>query len=308
MTDDFTRPLRPCGDQELSEVHPLEFGDAPRESDRGPHWNRVLSTVQKLGVMGDLDGDLDYALKTSRIFAEKDVHVLLQLGNFGIVWPERRNWRVDLNRLKRSLTQHRQTLYFADGNEDWHPWLDRFPVSDDGLHWLTNNIAHMPRGYRAPIGLSTLAALGGANSASRRIEGNGWWAAEQITEADLGRLGYEHADILVGHEAPLHVPGLDSSIAGDVLDPVDAAYARESRVMFQRAVMQARPRLTLGGHHHRFIDEVVHYQARTEEFSTRVVLLDRGGENRINLAVLNTGTLGLRFLDSAGRSCAEHFS
>jgi len=275
-------------------------GRSAAEATKG---DSMLRAVKRVGVIGDIQGNLDWALNASRVFARHQVHALLQLGDFGVVWPGPRNWRIDINTLKHSLSLHKQKLFYIDGNEDWHPWLASFPLSEDGLQWLTHNIAHIPRGYRAQIGPEyTFAAMGGANSSDRhsRHEGRDWWPAEQITEDDLIRLGADHADVLVGHEAPLHVPTLDANLARCGWDLMNASYPHQSRTMLHRALLQTRPQLVLGGHHRQFVDEVVAYVAGSESFVARVVHLDRQIGIRIGLAILDTSTLELDFLHPDG--------
>ncbi|QYF74878.1 metallophosphoesterase [Cryobacterium sp. PAMC25264] len=250
--------------------------------------------------MGDLHGDLGHALQAFQTFAQNDVRVILQLGDWGVLWPGQ-NWQTDLNKMSRALSRHHQTFYFVDGNHDWHPKLQEFPVDLDGLRWISGNVAHLPRGYRSVIGgRFTLAALGGGNSTDRdlREEGKTWWPEEQIADADLERLGNDRVDVLVGHEAPLMDEADQDRRSTELgIPPKEAAYAAHSRFMFRRAVLQTRPRLTLGGHYHRFVDETLTLPGAPP---TRVVVLDMNGPQRVNMAILHTQTLELDFLHRNG--------
>ena len=262
-----------------------------------PYEVQTLSMAPQIGVMGDLHGDIEHALQAFRTFADRGVHVILQLGDWGILWPGR-NWQIDLNKISRALARHQSTMFFLAGNHDWHPKLSEYPIDADGIQWLAANVGHLPRGYRTEVGGKfTLAALGGANSIDRRFReaGVSWWPEEQITESDLRRLGSERVDILVGHEAPLmDEADLDRRAQELGFSPNDIAYARASRVMFRSAVLQTRPRLTLGGHYHRFCDQQLTLPGETRP--TRVVVLDMNGRDRVNLAILNVSTLELEFL------------
>jgi hypothetical protein len=262
-----------------------------------PYVIQSLSDASLIGVMGDLHGDLEHALQAFRTFATRGVRVILQLGDFGVLWPGE-NWKTSLDKLSRALGKNAQSLYWVEGNHDWHPKIDSFPVDPDGTRWIGSNIAHLPRGYRTEVGgRFMLAALGGANSSDRsfRREGEDWWPEEQIRDGDLHRLGNEPADVLVGHEAPLvDEVDLNRRAMALGLSSEEAAYARASRTMFRKAVLQVRPRLTLGGHYHRFIDQTLPMPgAPTGE--TRVVVLDMNGRDRVNLAVMDTKTLALEF-------------
>jgi predicted phosphodiesterase len=261
---------------------------------------QMLSQATLIGVMGDLHGDIEHALQAFKTLAERGVHVIVQLGDWGVLWPGR-NWQIDLRKISRALARHQMAMYFLDGNHDWHPKIGKYPVDPDGMRWIANSVAHLPRGFRAQVGGFTLAVLGGANSIDGRIrkEGISWWPEDQITEGDLRRLGTERADILVGHEAPLMDEGaLDEGARELGFSTDDIRYAAESRVMFRRAVLQTRPRLTLGAHYHHVHDQVLTVPGAA--YPTRVVVLDMNGKDRVNLAILDTATLGLEFLDRNG--------
>ena len=264
---------------------------------------QTLSTVTRIGVLGDLHGDLFHVLEVSRMLAGRGVRVLLQLGDFGVIWPGH-NWASDVAKLSRRLAEHRQSFFFVDGNHEFFPNLHKFPIRADGLRWIASNIAHLPRGFRTLIGgQHVLAALGGANSIDRshRSPGHSWWPEEAITEADLTEIGSERADVLVGHEVPQHVPGLEQLLTDeDQWAPQDVRYAKQGRAMFHRALLQTRPRLSLGGHYHCFIDETITSYTATGVFPTRVVVLDMNGPATISTAILDTRTLELEFMDRRG--------
>lgn len=260
----------------------------------------TLSTVQQIGILGDLHGDMEHLLIVAKTMRVRGVKVLVALGDWGFIWP-RSNWDNDLDKIGRRLGAHGQTFYFVDGNHEWHPRLREFPVAADGIRWVRPNIGHLPRGYRTVLGGRwTLAALGGANSIDRfmRSEGDTWWPEESIVEADLETLGHDSADIFIGHDAPLGVPSLDQRLAEtDYQWPARAlAYSAAGRAMFHRGFMQVRPRLSLSGHYHRHIDERVTYGADGSTFGTRVVVIDMAGSRRISQAILDVRSLDIEFL------------
>lgn len=213
----------------------------------------------------------------------------------------------DLFTLKESLCILRsardQGPVVRDRNEQV---LNKFPVADDGLRWIRPNIVHIPRGYRTVLASgATLAALGGANSVDigHRVLGRSVWAEESITEADLDALGHGRADVLIGHDAPLNLPGLDAWLAATDhgWPPVGLKYSAEGRAMFHRGFLQVQPRLYVGGHYHRHIDEVVTYTSGDAEFQTRVVILDQGGSaSATSQAILDVRTLELEYITRDG--------
>ena len=73
--------------------------------------------------------------------------------------------------------------------------------------------------------------------------------------------------------------------------------------MFHRGFQQARPRLYLGGHYHRHIDELVTHSPGDREFQTRVVILDQGGSaSGVSQAILDVQTLELEYMTRDGVS------
>jgi len=162
-----------------------------------------------------------------------------------------------------------------------------------------------PHNHTWQESLDTLAALGGVNlvDIGHRVLGRSVWAEESITEADLTTLGCGNADVLIGHDAPLHLPTLDAWMAATDhgWPPAGLKYSAEGRAMFYRGFLQVRPRLYLGGHYHRHIDELVTYSPGVREFQTRVVILDQGGSaSATSQAILDVRTLGLEFITRDG--------
>lgn len=137
--------------------------------------------------------------------------------------------------------------------------------------------------------------MGGANSieAHRRGLGSTWWLEEQISDDDLEKLGHEHAEVMLGHDAPVPLPGLDASLAAtDHFWPAEMlAYAAAGRQKFTEGFLQVRPSLYFGGHYHQYIDETVTYGEAAATFETRVVLLGMNGSNTLSQAVLDLQNL-----------------
>jgi hypothetical protein len=252
--------------------------------------------------MGDLHGDLNHAAIVTQMFASKGVKVLLELGDFGVIWPGS-NWHTNLAKLGRMLAENGQALYFVDGNHEFFPKLLEFPISEDGLRWVAFNIAHLPRGYRTTIGGGTrvLAALGGASSHDRqsRKEGESWWPEEQISEVDLAALGDEPVDVLVGHESPVGARTRNETGAS----ASETDYADQSRQMFIRGLLQVRPKLTTGGHYHRHVDRAMTIDG-TPPLDVRTVILDEAGPTSISQAILDPRGLNLQFFYRDGRPVA----
>jgi hypothetical protein len=263
-----------------------------------------LSSVSHIGFAGDIHGDMRQMFRATQEMHDHGISQLVVLGDFGFIWGGR-NWDNDVDKLSRRLRAAGQSLHFVDGNHEDFTRLLKFPVTNDGLRWIRPNIAHIPRGYRSALSSGlTLAALGGANSLDidYRVPGQSIWHQEAITESDLGELGREPADILIGHDAPLNVPALDAVLASakDGWSAASLDYAARGREMFHRGFMQVKPKLYLGGHYHQHVDQIVSYSSGEPEFRTRVVILDRMGDHTsVSLAVLDVETLELEYLQHA---------
>jgi hypothetical protein len=272
-----------------------------------------LGHARKIGLLGDVHGDMDHLLGAARTFSQRGVHTLVQMGDFAFVWHGE-NYQKALDKISRRLGAHGQTIYFVDGNhEDFDLLYTVFPVDDDGFRRLRHNVIHLSRGYRttlrpydsgwpanAVLPGKVLAVLGGANSIDRhhRTAGEDWWPEESLKEADLAALGSEHADVLLGHDAPLDVPDLDRALASDSSGwpPEAVTYAEQGRRMFHRGFMAVRPELVVGAHYHRHVDQALTHSDGAGSFRCRVVVLDQVRPKAISLAVLDTWTLQLEFL------------
>ena len=258
-----------------------------------------LSTARRIGLLGDTPGDLEHVLIVSRSMHARGVRALVVLGDFGFIWPGH-NWDNGLDKLSRRLAGRAQILFFVDGNHEDFTRLYQFPLSEDGLRWLRPNIAHIPRGWRTVLNSGkTLAALGGANSVdvAHRSEGASWWPDESVSETDLATLGHQRADVLIGHDAPLHVPTLDGWLeeTNQWWPASGVEYSAAGRAMFHRGFLQVRPALYVGGHYHRHFDETVGYDGDAP-FTCRVVLLDKNGSERaISQAILDTETIEIEY-------------
>ena len=285
----FTLEVPPGG------FHPMPFPKNLRSSSSptGVEDRVSLEDADLIGVMGDIHGDLIHALQVLRIFADRGIRAVIQLGDFGVIWPGE-NWQVSLRDLSRALTRNGQTLYFVDGNHDYHPRILGYPIDENGYRWVSWNVAHLPRGFRTQVGKShVLAALGGANSTDRdlRSENVDWWPTEQISEDDLTALGTKPVDVLVGHESPiLYVRDPDPRVPPEIME-----YARQSNEMFRRAVVQTRPQITFGGHYHLHRDQIEEFSATTP-LHVRSVVLDMNGNDRVSQAILDPKTLEIEFL------------
>jgi len=264
-----------------------------------------LNTAVRIGLIGDLHGDLGHLLTAVRTMRSRGVRVMIVAGDFGFVWPGV-NYQRTLDKISRRLDKFGSRLYFVDGNHEWFPELYSYPVGLDGQRRLRENIIHLPRGYRALLASGrVLAALGGANSIDQdeRRTGVDWWPDEVISEGDLASLGAEKVDLLVGHDAPSGTPTLDSKLLANELNlsAEVRAHSLAGRATLKRAFVSTKPSLYVGGHYHHLVDDRVAFKGGDRVFQSRVVLLDEGGREKFYLAIVDVETLSVRLFDGTGR-------
>lgn len=262
--------------------------------------------VDAFGLIGDTHGNLGFTVAMLDAFGERDVDLVVVLGDFGFLWLPEKHGTKDLDQLNARVEQNRQTLLFVDGNHEDHKALAIYPIGDDGIRWLTSRIAHLPRGYRSTLkDGSVIAALGGANSidVENRVINESWWTEEGITDEDLVALGSDHVDVLLAHDAPRFVPALDDLIFGNRkrFSQFGVFYAEMGRRKFHQGFMRVKPSIQFSGHYHHAVDEVVGYTDGDYQFTTRVVVLDCDYAFRKVGAIFRVIDRNLTFLDADGK-------
>ncbi len=262
----------------------------------------------RIGLLGDTHGNYPWTRDTLYRFLAIGIRHIHVLGDFGFIWYGGPREHKLLGKLDEILAKRDARLFVTGGNHEGYAALERqFPPDELGYRHLTEHITFLPRGWRGRTRAGTVvASLGGANSIDRwwrkppRADGHGgsWWPQEAITEADLEALGTARVDVLLGHEAPWsrelekHI-----ELRRSGLKHWELKYAAESQRMFQRAVEQVRPRLTVSGHNHVWINTVESHQSPAgEEFKTQSVVLNRDGTDEA-LATLEVDRFDLRLLE-----------
>lgn len=254
----------------------------------------------RVGLVGDVHATIATTWRAIRRLANEGVTDIHFLGDFGFLWDGSTAQKVLLDLVSSKLTEHGATAYVTGGNHEGYDEWAKIEPDKFGIRAARDNILLLPRGWRAvsPTG-NIVASFGGANSVdmpARVRRGSGYWPAEQITEDDLVALGTDRVDILLGHDAPKAVslaillePGQDR------WEPEGVAYADQGQAMYQRAVEQVRPRLTVSGHYHLYLNvSETFISPQFGAFETRVVILNADG-NEPTIAILNTDTLELSY-------------
>lgn len=254
----------------------------PPTADYGMNGTIPVGDDVRFAMAGDWHGRGTWGIQALKAISLNGIHTIYHVGDFGF-WPGREGQKY-IKALTRQATLYDQVIYVTMGNHEDYTQINAIPVSEDGLQWVSERIAVMPRGFRWMIADQTCVSFGGAASldyADRR-EGIDWWREEAITMGDVYRLA-EHgqADIMISHDAPNGIEALQFLKKDPTGFSEEAiAYSDESRKMMDAAVSIVQPKLLFHGHYHEYYDE----QTEFDGFSTRCIGLNRDlYENNISI-------------------------
>ena len=249
------------------------------------------------GIAGDWHGDLPWALKSIQMLSDAGVKDIFHLGDFGIFSdPDGEEY---LAAISRELRQLKMRILVTPGNHEDYTRINATPVSEDGLQWMADSIAVMPRGFRWEVSGRSFVSLGGAASINfpDLKEGISWWREEAITAGDIYRLAAGgSAEVMLAHDAPVGISTLeDSHRTGNKWSLEGLAYSDESRRMMSAAVDIVRPQMFFHGHYHRDYRETVMMGESGSNFNVDFVGMNMNGREG-NLAVLDASSLELTYL------------
>jgi calcineurin-like phosphoesterase family protein len=209
---------------------------------------------------GDTHNDLAFAESAAKLARQHDAE-LIQLGDFGFLWPG----HDQLQDLSDMLVGLGVTLRAIDGNHDDHPRLRGY-VKTCIATLIAPNVFYQPRGsVHEDADGTRFLFCGGAPSIDRagRVEGESWWPEETITEIEFARALSAEGPIhvLVTHDAPAFPPGFAPKGSPD--------YRRDQVLSMKRVdalIKRHRPPLHVHGHWHT--------RATTRRGTTRIEALD----------------------------------
>lgn len=239
----------------------------------------MLPEPSRIMLAGDWHGNTLWAIQCIRHAHEQGCDVIVHLGDFGW-WIDCIDTHKFLRHVQKTLTECGITLYWVDGNHEFHPGIDEWVDATGGSPWSDKrypNIVHLPRGFRWEWWGQTWLALGGAHSVDRhlRTEGRSWWSREHISEDEIARaISGGGVDVMVTHDCPTGVaipgilddPQLDSLNSGWPVDQLRAAVAHRKKL--RRVCDEVRPQFLFHGHYHRRYVGVLRYPDGT---TTKVV-------------------------------------
>lgn len=155
----------------------------------------------KVMFLGDTHGNVAWMQQVAAFAAERDVDLIIQLGDWGFWWPGHDKD----NRLHTILSQIDIPMWFIDGNHDNHPRLRKI-VDKDG--YISPYLRYLKRGTRFELDGWRFLALGGAYSIDKmyRTEGRSWWREEEISYAEAMQCIEDGpCDVMLTHDKPLGV-------------------------------------------------------------------------------------------------------
>ncbi|MGO4455316.1 metallophosphoesterase family protein [Arthrobacter sp. RAF14] len=235
-----------------------------------------------IAIAGDWHGNLGWARQVVRSAAEQGVQTILQVGDFGALWPGRGKGRFEA-RLNYYLQQAGLRLIFIGGNHDNWAELGKLPVGDDGLAPLLSNIKYLPRPGRTIVHGLVVGGLGGAFSIDHqyRTEGKDWWTNEEPTRNELEDLVKGGPlDLLLTHDVPA---GINLELTFELPDAI-TVQANRTRDLLAEAVARTRPSIVFCGHWHQRTTELIN--TGTKE-PTTIEVLDMDGSRDGNAVVLH---------------------
>ena len=178
------------------------------------------------------------------------ITAIIQVGDFGIFWPEPKSGLYDYFEHRRSAIP----FYFCDGNHENHTVLDELhDAQQANTVKVAHNCYHIRRGTTVPIDGSLILFMGGARSHVGKkddplILNKNWWPREipSLKEFNKFRRLFKQADIVVSHDCPTSLMKNKSYYK---------EWSKNGVSQFFDSVLKesnARPASWFFGHHHEF--------------------------------------------------------
>ena len=212
----------------------------------------TFATARTIGLISDAHGNLEFLIDGSQKLTSLGAGVLVQLGDFGLVWDGLDHERRQQARLDDALRVLGRKMFVVSGNHESFNLIEAIEPDADGLRWIGTNIAFLPRSGRITTEAGIrIGWLGGASSIDKYSRDRwSWWEQESITEADLTALGIEGLGVLLGHDSPrTEALRLAMEDGWNRWSASAIEYAAAGQEMFHRGFVATEPKLVIGGHY-----------------------------------------------------------
>lgn len=150
-----------------------------------------------LGLLGDLHGNFRALEAAVAVCRRREVPALIQLGDFG--------WYPQLPFFAELPERFELPVYWIDGNHEDHAALAPWQAAREVVE-VRPNLFFVPRGTVLTLDGRCAAFMGGAGSVDKNLrlqQKLDWYAAEEVTAADIARLdGIFGVDLLLTHCPP----------------------------------------------------------------------------------------------------------
>jgi len=163
--------------------------------------------------VGDIHGRVDDVAAIDRAAIKAGAEIVVQVGDFGIHWPEAKPCPINKYFEKRKRQGRPGPVWYTcGGNHDNWDKLNKLSAAQNSasLVELAPDCYYVPRGTIIVLDDKSHLFFGGAESTDKhhRTEGRNWWSEETPSAEEFQRFfdGMEqHPEVVVTHDAPLCV-------------------------------------------------------------------------------------------------------
>jgi hypothetical protein len=256
--------------------------------------------MTRIGIAGDWHSDATSAIGMLKLLHQEGITDVYHVGDFGL-YSDRDGVKF-LRAVDKQLKLYGMRIFVTEGNHENYKFINSFPVEEDGMKHIKDNIFLLPRGFRWEIDGKTFVSLGGAASidfTSRTVDKT-WWKDEFITPEDLLKVAAGgSADIMITHEAPLGINALEKLKRDnkDGWEKVELEYAHASQKMMTLAVDTVRPLMLFHGHYHLgYEEDVLFIDDAGEGYMTAVYGMDMNRYQK-NIGILDVENFAFEWVN-----------
>ncbi len=200
-------------------------------------------------ILGDTHGSVYYVVQSIREAAERGVTRIIQLGDWGYLWPDTNldDPTEEINVVSQELLDANITMYFIRGNHDWKAGIEanRELLGRMGFCYLDD--ARQYLGFEVPT-----YCYGGAVSIDRkyRKEGVDYFKDEMPTPHYDDRWDEGWGGIMFAHDSVINPPGFEKPHPLMLENPDTITDSATSRDRVGQACIAARVSALFHGHYH----------------------------------------------------------